>query len=59
MGVRQEMLAESGMWEVEEQVLQTFYQQAGPLKLMAIVDDTHRMLSQACPPHLVAFSYIC
>jgi len=42
----EEMLAESGMWEVEEQVLQTFYQQAGPLKLMAIVDDTHRMLSQ-------------
>ena len=50
------MLAESGIVQVEEQVLQTFYQQAGPLKLMAIVDDTHRMLTQVPPPPPICHS---
>lgn len=42
----QAMLSNSGIAKVEEQVLQSLYTRAGPLKLMAIVDDTHRMLSK-------------
>ncbi len=48
----------SGIIEVEEQVLQTFYQRAAPLKLMAILDDVQRILSQACVLYPVHTYYI-
>ena len=43
------MLEACGMEAVEREVLQALYARAGPLKLMAIVDDAHRMLSQVSP----------
>ena len=42
----EEMLTDSGLAELEERVLAFLYAHSGSLKLLALLDDVVRMLSQ-------------
>ena len=42
----EEMLAESGVAQLESRVLAFLYAHSGSLKMLALLDDTVRMLSQ-------------
>ncbi len=55
----EEMLTDSGLAELEERVLAFLYAHSGSLKLLALLDDVVRMLSQVILDflsHLLLFS---
>ena len=55
----EEMLTDSGVAELEERVLAFLYAHSGSLKLLALLDDAVRMLSQVCMLLLLLLLLLC